>query len=330
MTRPLVSIAIYTRNHPDLLRRALGSIIGAASPVAQHIEVAVSDGSDDDASGQVTHQLLAGWPGGYQYVRNSPPLGIVENMNRAVEISTGDWVQMLGDDDYLLPGAGAAIVEAIRGVRPTEQVLIFGITVVDGDGLRRRDQTFRTGRYLKPKEALHRLLSNSAWAREPAVVMRRSALEQAGMFNTAVGMSPDTDMWVRLFSRHGVRCVPRSICALTIHEAAVTTSMWNRETMGHLRDIFDLAVASGVVPERQIRRWQTDYFHQFILAGVYRRLGVLQRAEARDILQLFRLPEVRSLGPSPKWLPVRAAFTAATMGTGRPDHPLPDGGNRLA
>ena len=35
-------------------------------------------------------------------------------MNRAVEISTGQWVMQLDDDDYLLPGAGAAMLDAIR------------------------------------------------------------------------------------------------------------------------------------------------------------------------------------------------------------------------
>ena len=140
-------------------------------------------------------------------------------------------------------------------------------------------------------------------------------------------------MWVRLFSRHGVRCVPRYICALTIHEAAATTGMWNRQTIHHLREIFDLAVASEVVPERRVRRWQTDYFHQFILAGVYRRLRLLQRAKAREILQLFQLPEVSSLGTSPKWLPVRAAFTAATVGSRSPDRSVrtrSDRGSRAA
>jgi hypothetical protein len=36
-----------------------------------------------------------------------------------------------------------------------------------------------------------------------------------------------------------------------------------------------------------------------------------RRAEARDVLQLFRLPAVRALGPSVKWLPARIVFTTA-------------------
>jgi hypothetical protein len=33
-------------------------------------------------------------------------------------------------------------------------------------------------------------------------------------------------MWVRLFSRYGVRCLPHATCAYTIHEAAAITGMW--------------------------------------------------------------------------------------------------------
>ena len=79
-------------------------------------------------------------------------------------------------------------------------------------------------------------------------------------------------------------------------------------------EIFDRAIARGVVPERFIRRWEADFFHQFILAGVYRRLRLRQRAEARDVLRLFDIPELRDLGTSPRWLPVRVAFAAATVG----------------
>jgi hypothetical protein len=79
-------------------------------------------------------------------------------------------------------------------------------------------------------------------------------------------------------------------------------------------EIFDRAVALGIVPERIIRRWQADWYYQFILAGAYRRLRMGRRAEAREVLRLFILPDVRDRGVSPKWLPVRAAFTAATAG----------------
>jgi glycosyltransferase involved in cell wall biosynthesis len=314
MQRPPLSITMPTRNRPSLLDRALRSVVRAVAPVAKHIELAVSDGSDDGTTKDVVERVLTGWPAEYQYVWNRPALSMVENMNRSVEISTGEWVMQLDDDDYLLPGAGAAMLDAIRRAAPGESVLMFGAHIVDIDGVRKREQTFRRERYLEPKEALRRLLRNSSFVRQPTAVVRRAAMEQEGLFDTTVGGATDNAMWERLFSRYGVRCLPQATCAYTIHEAAATTGMWHPGTIRANGEIFDRAVARGIVPERTIRRWQADWYHQFILAGAYRRLRMRRRAEAREVLRLFELPEVHDRGMSPKWLPVRAAFTAATAG----------------
>jgi glycosyltransferase involved in cell wall biosynthesis len=300
-----------TRNRPELLERALRSLVTAMAAVAEHVEVTVSDGSDDDTSARVVERLLRDWPGGHRYVWNRPALTLVENMNRAAELATGEWVQQLDDDDLMLPGCGQPMIDHLRRTAPPEQVLIFGAHIVDVGGVKRREQIFEREQYLPPREALRRLLRNSSFVREPMVVVRRAALVAAGLFELEVGDVTDTDMWVRLFSRHGARCLPVATCAYTIHEAAATTGMWNARTIEALGTVFDRAVASGVVPEREVRRWEADFIHQFILAGAYRRLRARRRAEARDVLQLFRLPAVRTLGPSPKWLPVRLAFTVA-------------------
>jgi glycosyltransferase involved in cell wall biosynthesis len=317
MGAPLLSIAMPTRNRAQLFERALGSVIEAAATVADEVEVTVSDGSDDDATGQVVERLLAGWPGGYRYVHNRPMLPLVDNMNRAAELASGAWVMQLDDDDYLLPGAGTAILDAIRRLGPDEQVLLFGAQIVDADGVVQREQGFRREVYLEPRLALRRLLRNSSFVREPMVVMRRSALEREGRFDPTVGNVTDTDMWVRLFSRYGVRCLTRPTCAYTIHQGAATSGMWTPDTIRALTQVFDRAVTAGVVSERAVRHWQAAFFHQFILAGAYRRLRLRQRAEARKVLRLFDLPEVHHLGIAPRWLPVRVAFTAVTIGAHR-------------
>jgi glycosyltransferase involved in cell wall biosynthesis len=310
--RPALSITMPTKDRPELLARALASVATATAPVADRVELTVSDGSADDASARVVERFLAGWPGRHRYVRNRPPLALVDNMNRAVELAGGDWVMQLDDDDYLLPGAGAAMLAATGRARPGEAVCLFGVDIVDAGGVRRRSQRFRQDEYLPPAKALERLLRSSSFVREPAVMVRRAALEREGLFDPGVGGTTDIDMWVRLFARYGVRCLPAVTCAYTIHEAAATTGMWNPATVAALTEIFDRAAAYRVVPEADLRRWQADFLHQFVLAGVYRRLRRRRRSEAREVLTLLDLPEVRALGRSPRWLPVRVAFTGAT------------------
>ena len=300
-----------TRNRPELLERALGSVLAAAAPVAEQVEVAVSDGSTDDASGQVVQRVLADWPGGHRYVWNRPALSLPGNMNRATGLATGAWILQLHDDDLLRPDAGPVVLDAIRRTTPDERVLLFGVDIVNLDGTVRRKQTFRRERYLEPEAALQRVLRNSSFVRMPAAVVHRAAFEEEGWFEATLGPSCDTDMWMRLFSRYGVRCLAHTTCAYTVHEAATTTGMFNEDTMQANLRMFDRAIARGTVPERSIRRWQTDFFHQKILAGTYRRPRLGQRAEARGVLRLFDVPEIRDLGVSPRWLPVRAAFVAA-------------------
>ncbi|HET9602561.1 MAG TPA: glycosyltransferase, partial [Acidimicrobiales bacterium] len=252
MARPLLSITMPTRNRATLFERALASVGHVNASVAGHIEVAVSDGSDDDSTGQVVRRFLVDWPGRHRYVWNRPALAMVENMNRAMELATGEWIQQLHDDDYLLPGAGTVMRDAIRRAGPGERVLVFGAEIVDAAGVRLRSQTFRREQYLEPREALRRLLRNSSFARQPSVVVHRSAFERVGLFDPTVGGAADVDLWVRLFSRYGVRCVPHANSAYTIHEAAATTGMWHPGTIQDAHRIFGRAMALGLVPDRTI------------------------------------------------------------------------------
>lgn len=320
--RPRLSIAMPTRNRPELLERALGSVLEATAAVAGQVEVTVSDGSDHGASGQVVRRLLADWPGRYRYVHNRPALSLPGNINRAMQLATGEWILQLHDDDYLRPGAGQVILEAIRRTPAGERILLFGVDIVDADGVTHRRQHFRHERYLDPKTALRRVLRNSSFVRMPAAVVHRKAFEEEGWFDTTLGGPCDTDMWVRLFARYGVRCLPGTTCAYTTHQGAATAGMWNRGTIQVNREIFERAVAHGVVPERSIHRWESDFFHQFILAGAYRQLRLRRRAEARDVLRLFDLPEISHLGASPRWLPVRVALMAATTRARKQNQPL--------
>src|SRR5262249_7045397 len=86
VSRPALSIAMPTRNRPVFLERALRSVVAAVAPVAEHVELALSDGSDDGATRDVVERVLRDWPAERRYVWNQPALGLVENMNRAVEI----------------------------------------------------------------------------------------------------------------------------------------------------------------------------------------------------------------------------------------------------
>ena len=311
---PLLSVAIPTRDRPAMLERAIRSVLVACGGMADAVEFAVSDGSATEDTSHVVTRLLDAWPGGYRYVRNEPPLSLPENINRAIGLTTAPWVLQLHDDDFLLPQAGRVIAETIARLDPRERVLLFGVDIVDGDGVRQRTQSFRREERLEPPAALHRLLSRSSFVRQPAIVVHRSVFAAEGMYDTTIGGSCDTEMYVRLFARFGVRCIPQTTSAYTVHAGAATAGMWNAQTIRCVDEIFDRAVARRLVPDRSVRRWEAAFVSQFILAGAYRSLRMRKRGEAHRVLRLFNLPEVRRLGVSPKWLPVRLVFETMSLG----------------
>jgi glycosyltransferase involved in cell wall biosynthesis len=308
MTIPL-SICIPTFERPALLRRAITSVIADSDAALSEFEVVVCDDSRDDRSAQLCEQLFASWRGTARRLENRPGLGMVENFNRCIASASGRYVMILHDDDYLLPGAVTTLVEATSGRSDGYPVLLFGVVVVDETGRIRRRQSFRQQRYLPPQVALRNLLSNSSYVRFPGIVVRADAYATAGPFDATLGGTTDLDMWIRLFGRDGVQCLPHTTSAYSVHPAAHSAGMSNRETIGMLAVIFDRVIARGLLTESVVRGYQADFFAQFILGSAYRHLRVGDADSARRIMALFKEPQVRSLGGSRRWFPVRALMS---------------------
>jgi hypothetical protein len=70
---------------PGTLPACHRSVIRVTVSVAEHIEITVSDGSDDGATGKVAERLLATWPGRRWYIWNHHHRGLalLDNLSRA-------------------------------------------------------------------------------------------------------------------------------------------------------------------------------------------------------------------------------------------------------
>jgi glycosyltransferase involved in cell wall biosynthesis len=291
------------------------SVLQDAVNIESAVEVCVSDNSGDDATAAAFESVTNGRQDLSQarYFRNNPPVDAVANFNRCIELAAGRWILILHDDDYLLSGGLKAILRAVSEAAAHEQVLLFGVDVVHEDGRRWRRQTFGRRRYLTPTKALLRVLSNSSFVRFPAIVVRKDAYAEAGLFQP-IGGPTDVEMWTRLFSRFGVVCVPATTCAYVLHAAAATERAFTGETIAILSKVFESARTTGLLDESTLRRCRTDFFHQFILAGAFRRLRRGDRKGAGNMLALFDTPQLHRLPGSPRWAAVRFAMRALTYG----------------
>lgn len=306
--RPLLSICVPTFNRPALVRRAIQSIIDAASGDASRVELIVSDNSPD-VSETACREALEAWPGRAVYLANRPDIGLTGNFNQCLEQASGRHVLFVQDDDQLLPGSLPALIEVL-GVPQPGDVLLFGVHLVDQRGHLIRRQEFCRDHVVRADEAMHRLLSDNGVAWFPGIVVSREAFDAAGPFDAAFGNAMDFEMWVRLFARHGVRCLPAAISAYSIHGESATQLMGvDAEAVGRLAEVFERARATGILSDATLRRCQADYYHQFILGAAAVPLRTGDVARARTIISLFELPTVRSLGPSPAWRSLRSIFS---------------------
>lgn len=303
---PLLSICVPTYHRPELLARALKSI----GPLLPGVEVIVSDNSTaNDACEQVARTVLAAQPPSqWRYYRNPPGGNVTSNWNHCLSRARGHFVQMLHDDDYLRPGALAAILAVLRAVRGQHEVVQFGVDVVGIDERVLKPQRPRQLRYLAPADALEKLLTDSSYIRIPALVASRAAYQAVGGPDPTQENTDDTDVWARLFAQYGLYQVPTCVACYTVHPGALTAGMFNEHIIELLLRIFQKADQTHLLPEERLRHAKEHFFHQFILAGTYRSLRRRDFSTARKVLRLTKLPALRHLRVPFLLLPIRFTF----------------------
>lgn len=106
------SILIPTRSRPELLRLAVESV-----RLQEHAdwEIVVSDNASDSDIGR---QMQALGDSRIRTRRHDRLIPVTDNWNAALEMSTGDYFVMLGDDDALIPGCLQRLNTLIEVWRP--------------------------------------------------------------------------------------------------------------------------------------------------------------------------------------------------------------------
>jgi len=105
--RPLVTVAIATRNRSHLLRQAIHSV--QAQTLQDFEIVVVDDGSETDAA-RLAVESIGDPRVRYEYQEQR---GIAAARNRATELARGRYIAVLDDDDIMLPWRLESQVQAV-------------------------------------------------------------------------------------------------------------------------------------------------------------------------------------------------------------------------
>jgi hypothetical protein len=114
-TTPRLSIVVPAYNAQDFIEACLQSILPQMGPA--HELVLVDDGSRD-ATSELANRVRAHHPGATMRVVGQANQGIAGARNRGLAEACGEYIAFVDADDLMLPGALAALDEAIARHRP--------------------------------------------------------------------------------------------------------------------------------------------------------------------------------------------------------------------
>lgn len=196
---PLVSVIVPTYNRANLLREALDSIVsqeGAGQQFETEIIVV------DDVSTDATAEVVTHYPN-IRYIRLTQKRDLAGARNVGLAASHGGYVAFLDDDDLWLPHK-LRVQLPVLAAHP-EAGAVYSHVIVRTDG----QEWVYPDAPQPPSGAIYRpLLRGNVCGNVLGFLLRRSALEAAGLFDETLIAAEDYDLWLRLAFRFPVLFLP--------------------------------------------------------------------------------------------------------------------------
>lgn len=107
-----LSICIPTYNRLDKLKRQVSFLINETEKYKDEIEIIISDNASSDG----TEKYLDEIKNDFSHIiinRNTDNYGLIENFRISASLSSGDYIWMLSDDDYLQEGIIDSVMDVL-------------------------------------------------------------------------------------------------------------------------------------------------------------------------------------------------------------------------
>jgi len=206
------SIIITCYNYAHYLPFAIASALAQTLPAAEII--LVDDGSSDN-----TAQIAAEFGERVRYIYQSNR-GLSAARNRGIQSASGEYVGFLDADDLWSPDFLKSLVPLLDR-EPTLGAVYCGSQFIDALGHRLSQVVTKTF----PADRLHDVLVNGAFFPPGAVLVRKSVLEQLGLFDGAMGACDDWDMWLRISAAYSFAGIPQILALYRRHGNNMTRDL---------------------------------------------------------------------------------------------------------
>ena len=203
---PLVSIVTPSLNQGRYLGEAIRSVLEQDYPRIEHIVV---DGGSTDG----TLDVLRRFPQ-LRWV-SEPDRGQADAINKGFAMAQGEIFGWLNADDYYLPGAVSAAVDAL--LSEGAGLVHGGWRQVDEKGTTIRDVPAVTFDYGRQLERANRVA-------QPGSFFTREAFEAVGGVDETLTYAMDYELWLRLGRDYPVSHVDQVLAAYRFHPTSKTVA----------------------------------------------------------------------------------------------------------
>jgi glycosyltransferase involved in cell wall biosynthesis len=216
---PLVSVVVLTFNRVQLLAETLKAILGQTY---RNLELIVVDNmSADDTPGflsAITDDRL-------RFLRNQNHGVLAINRNIGIRSARGTYIAFCDDDDVWLPEKLAQQVAALEAT--PEAALCFTNTLAVRDPADPGTRVFE-------KLTQERHFEKLVWTNficNSSVLLRRSALDQAGLPDEDPSLTPydDYDLWLRIAANNRLIGIDQPLVRYRVHPQSFGARFANRE-----------------------------------------------------------------------------------------------------
>jgi glycosyltransferase involved in cell wall biosynthesis len=283
---PLVTIAVPTVGRLDYLKEAVASALAQDYP---RVEVIVGDDAGPPELRAWGEEASARDPR-VRYQRNARRLGLAGNWNALADAARGEFVNIIGDDDRLLPDF---VVKLVAAARPAADVVFANHYLIDAGGARRAAESVELtrayGRDLLPAgevgDAARAVWRNSVPMSASLVradVLRRLRFKED--LNT-----PELEFFARLAEEGGrFVFVPEYVAEYRTHARSETANGLRSERLAER--LLELQVAP------RAEAYKREFMSGLLVNAVSRCLERGERARARRLLRSAYYPPARGRG----------------------------------
>lgn len=254
----MLSLVLTNYNHERYLPIALEGLANQSRPAGQTIFI---DDASTDNSVAIFERYLPRFADA-TLIRNARNAGVVANLNRGLELATGEFVYFAAADDLVYENLFKTAIDLLEA-HPRAALFSSRSDTMDAAG--RNNGALATAipimkpGYISPEQAARQMLEDDGWFMGNATIYRRQPLADIGGFPPALNAFTDGFVSRLLALKQGACFSPEVLCSWRRMDASVSSAQTlNLAKTMHVIELVEqrMAAEADVFPPGYAERWR--------------------------------------------------------------------------